>query len=609
MRRRRGSRTDAAGPATRWPRRSSLLALALAFLLGLSSFGTYVNDEAAQLEGVHNLRHGSLGLDHRAPQFFAILEGVFLPGVNDTAGPNHVVSALAMPTYGALWAVSWVVSPANLLLLGWTAAAYATATRGWARLHEARGGQPWSWYTRTPPANGGLRSMLTRLRTMTPAHWTVVGAIALWSLSQWTQTERIDYGTWGETFAVQTTHILLSAVAFVLFFDLLRRETNSPRATWLASGALLLGPFAAWGVGIKYHAPSMALAVATLWAYQRDDRWRYAAFALATLGAALTPLGAPTLGALVLVEMARGLRSLRDGAADGRARLVRAGAAVGAVAAFLLLFWEVTPGAWLGVFSTTNESLWDAILHRLRYEGPGQSLSNLWGAFVDGRRIEGAPVSILALSPLAALALLAPARLRGRWTRSLAAAATGALLFLVLFIHAAHTQGDGRDVRFFTAVLPHLLLLGAAVAAPRLDAVAVQRWRPARCYALLAGAVVLLLFLLGAANVALVAGAGWRQLLQATWLLGTVAWVALASLDLLQGPLARRWGAAAMERAWAWAAAASLVPGSVWLFHVLVFTNRVIPPWPFSSGAAGMSFLMPSLDAVRTWWLDALVPV
>lgn len=591
-------------------------------LLGTVSFGAYLNDEAAQLQGVENVRHGSLTVEERSPRFYAVDEGVLLPGWNRSSSHNVLVSVAALPMYGVLWLGSHLASPASLLLLGWSAAAYVTVTRGWSRWYEARTGRPWSWYADEPakppagpadPATPGdepgfWARRRTRLRSMTPAHWAVVGALALWTFAQWVQLPAIDYDTWGEVFAVQATHAVAAAAGFVLFYRVVQEETGSPRAAALASAALLLGPFVFWGVGIKYHGLAMVLAIATLWAYRRPGAWRLAALAPATAGVALTPLGAPVLVALVLTEAVRFVRAPRSRA--------QVGLVLAAVAASGLLLW-----AYAALVPTTFETLFpdgrrpglaallDEARSSLRYEGPRRSLLNLWAVFVDSRILPGTPLSVWALTPLTALAVLAPARLRGRWSRTLVLAGVGSLVFLALFVHAAHTQGDGQDNRFFTGMLPGLLLLGAAVAAPGLERMGAGHWRRVwRWLGAAFAASLAVLLVLGATGTSIVPGEPLRQLLNAAWILGTASWVALVALEAVPA-LRRRLGETGTSLWCARAHGVGLAAGALWVGLMVVLVHRVLPPWPFGSDAEGMSFLLPSLESLRQWWLPRLIPL
>ncbi len=616
-------------------------------LLGSMSFGVYLTDEGAQLQGVQNVLHGSLEIEERSPHFYAVQEGVMLPGWNSTTSHNVFVSLLAVPAYGVFLTLSHVASPATILLLGWTAAAYGTTTRGWARLYHQRTGRTWSWSRPDTSTSKDEAPTLWgraahQFRSMSTGHWVLVAALALWTFTQWIQLPSIDFGLWGEVFAVQATHTLLSAVGFVLFFRLVQRETGSLRATWLASAFLLLGPFTFWGTGIKYHAASMVLTIATLWAYGKPGRvGKPLAFVFAALGTALTPLGAPLFLALAGIEALRTTTALMahfslapanqtdpenqadetDEADDAKradpisehpARFAVPGLLLLGGAAVFMLFNRTTSGTWLGPMAAswdgTAGGLWSWLQDRVRYENPGRSWTNLWRVFVDARLLAGGPLSIWALSPLAALALLVPVRLRRNWPRSVAVAALASLLFVAVFVHAAHTQGDGQDNRFFATALPGFLFLGAVVAAPRLDSFHATHVRLLARSAFIgfAGSMLILL-MLAAAGISIIAHDELRQVLNFAWITGTVSWATLLAIDAVPA-IARRFGTPRTDRAYAIAMGLGLASSALWLFLMMIGVHRSLPPWPFGSGAEGMSFLLPSLESVRMWWIPRILP-
>ncbi len=591
-------------------------------LLFTVSFGVYLNDEGAQLQGVESVRHGSFEIEERLPHFYAVKDGVMLPGWNGTTTHNVFVSMLAVPAYGAFWALSLVLAPTTVLLLAWTSATYITATRGWSRLYNQRTGRTWNWYNQSKdnaPGKDGeaskLRRVLGRVQSMTIAHWALVALLALWTFTQWVQLPDLDFALWGEVFAVQGTHTFLSAAGFVLFYRLIQRETESPRAAWIASAALLLGPFLFWGVGIKYHGPSMVLAIATLWAYGHPHRFgRLAAFIFAVLGGALTPLGAPLFIGLAIVEVVRTVRAFLQREA-GPDRTRQALMAFGVLAASLLvlgIFNKITSGTWLGErlhdWDRSFAGLWTWLQVRIRFESVGQSFSNLWRLFMNARMLAGGPLSIWTLTPFAVLALVVPFRLRKKWPRTLAVAFLSSVLFVAAFVHAAHTQGDGQDNRFFATALPGFILLAAVVAAPRLEAMEHNQVRWVSRAAL--GTFVLgmlILLALAAANYSIIAGDELRQVLNLAWLLGTVSWLTLLAIEAIP-VLATRLGKTRSDSTYSVALGIGLACGALWLFLMMIGVHRSIPPWPFGSDAEGMSFLMPSLDSMRQWWIPRIIP-
>lgn len=232
--------------------------------------GSYINDEVAQAAGLHELRHGNLGIDGEFPPGYApfvrtgyrhwLLPDEDDPGLRVRPVDSTMLNVLALPILLVLEGTAWALGY-DLALAAWQSVALGFAI--------------WRGTAFAPTL-----SLVIRQR------WAVLPGLVLLLGSAGRAAEYP-----GEPFlqfaALQAVNMVAGAFAIALLFDLLRAEWPARTAAPVVLLLALSSPLLFWFASNKDTGLTIALVVAAAWCYRRGARtspsMTFLAFAVAGL--------------------------------------------------------------------------------------------------------------------------------------------------------------------------------------------------------------------------------------------------------------------------------------------------------------------------------------
>lgn len=423
--------------------------------------GPYLNDDITQAAALDSLSHGHYWVADLSPGFDPYLHSLFRNNALSVNGEHRqpvgsfLLDVLALPILAFLHGVAAVAGvriavalvPAALV----AAAAHALASH--------LGYRP---RTRNLVAAGTLLLFVPMGGPQPPLEPTL------------------------EFTSLVLVSLLCVATATAYLFDLVRtwwpsQQRNAPFvvATFLAT------PVFFWGLGVKYHAASVALLVVAMWCYRDGSRTppgrTFLAFALCGLSF-WSHLPSGSVQILVFLLLALGALRLGVVPLAQRAAAGIAGLAVGLLPdlLFRLLARQGATGSYYGPNSiepsatgyVTGISGYAAGqggsgggLATSFFAQPGPSLQAIFEAFVwpDPIHVRYA-LPILAIAPLAILGLMALVR-KASWdsARTPRPAILVPLVYLAVFLALVGARltsiGEAPDMRYALTLWPCLALL------------------------------------------------------------------------------------------------------------------------------------------------------
>lgn len=412
---------------------------ALAVLMLFWHPGVFINDEVAQVAGLHALRHGELGLDGDLPSGYDPLlnwgfrhSGIPQPGAPRTAPiDSTMLNILSLPWSFALEGTAVVLGYDPALAL-WQGAVVAAAT--WAILGRTRWGEsPWRWRMAALP-----------------------GAVLL--LGSAVRNAQFATEPFLELAAIELTTMVLGAFAATLVFDLLKGDW-SPRVAAFAAGALLMAtPAFFWWLGNKDTGLSIALAVIAAWCYREGHRSSPLNTLLAFAVAGLAAWSHFQLGAILVASLGlMALPAVRLGVAGFAQRAVAGafGLALGLWPYFVQGFLHSR----LGFAGKISDASQGALASSV-FADPSRALEAMarilvWSDWVH----TGFSLPFLAIFPLLPLAFI---RARKRpasnaWRVALWGCVYAALLLAIGGSHLTR-HGPGYDMRYVATLWPAIAL-------------------------------------------------------------------------------------------------------------------------------------------------------
>ncbi|MHB1261279.1 MAG: hypothetical protein ACYC2H_06140 [Thermoplasmatota archaeon] len=279
---------------------------ALAVLMLFWHPGVFINDEVAQVAGLHALRHGKLGLEgDLAPGYDPLLrwgfrhQGIPEPG-EPAAAPidSTMLNVLSLPGSFALEGTAVVLGYDPALAL-WQGLVVAAAV--WAVLGRTKWGtSPWRWRIAALP-----------------------GVLLL--LGSAVRNAQFATEPFLELASIELTTMVLGAFAATLLFDLLKQGRDVRVAAFAAGALLIATPAFFWWLGNKDTGLSIALAVIAAWCYREGHRSSplntMLAFAVAGLAAwshfQLGMLLVASLGVMALPTVTLGVAGFAKRASAG----------------------------------------------------------------------------------------------------------------------------------------------------------------------------------------------------------------------------------------------------------------------------------------------------